>query len=218
MGAVTDLVLTANPLEVSLQAAAPSPKTFLRLARCQFALGSTTPALSILRAVIALEPTNAPALQLWSKIFFLEGHLKNFEGAKVKMEWAHARLALDKCLKGIEGEGGEILTEWWLWRVELELELARAGTPRARTLRPSAFDAPRLNLLLDVLTSRGLVLFLSVRLPQALQHVQSALCGDLGHEPAQRLCKRIKDIERVKEEEGNLAGFTATFLARMRCS
>lgn len=55
-----------------------------------------------------------------------------------------------------------------------------------------------------MLTSRGLVLFLSGRLPQALQHAQSALRGDPGHEPAQRLRKRVKDVERLKEE-GNAA-------------
>ncbi|KAJ7272532.1 hypothetical protein B0H12DRAFT_583920 [Mycena haematopus] len=180
----------------TLQAAAPSPKTLLRLARCQFALGSTTPALSTLRAVIALEPKNAPALQLQSKISLLEGHLRNFESAKAKKEWAHARLALDKCLQGIEGEGGEIPTEWRLWRVELEL--ARGNLDGANT---AANDALRLNPNSpDVLTSRGLVLFLSGRLPQALQHAQSALRGDPGHEPAQRLRKRVKDVERLKEE------------------
>ncbi|KAF8196788.1 hypothetical protein K438DRAFT_1585463 [Mycena galopus ATCC 62051] len=184
----------------TLQAAAPSAKTLLRLARCQFALGSTTPALSTLRAVIAIEPKNAPALQLQSKISLLESHLRNFENAKAKKEWAHARLALDKCLQGIEGEGGEIPTEWRLWRVELEL--ARGNLEGANT---AANDALRLNPNSpDVLTSRGLVLFLSGRLPQALQHAQSALRGDPGHEPAQRLRRRVKDVERIKEE-GNVA-------------
>ena len=42
-----------------------------------------------------------------------------------------ARLALDKCLQGIEGEGGEIPTEWRLWRVELEL--ARGSWDAANT-------------------------------------------------------------------------------------
>ncbi|KAJ7780711.1 hypothetical protein DFH07DRAFT_438451 [Mycena maculata] len=144
------------------------------------------------------------------------------------MEWAHARLALDKCLQGIEGEGEEIPTEWWLWRVELELartgNIEGANCGQVRCV-PSCFifkyyvliprsDTPCLNPSPDVLTSRGLVLFLSVRLPQALQHVQSALCVNLGHEPTQRLCKRIKDTERVKEE-GNLTGFTATFHPEM---
>jgi DnaJ family protein C protein 7 len=56
----------------------------------------------------------------------------------------------------------------------------------------------------DVLTLRGLVLFLCGRLPQALQHAQSALRYDPGHEPAQRLRKRVKEVERLKED-GNQA-------------
>ena len=73
-------------------------------------------------------------------------------------------------------------------------------------LRPPGFsDALRLQSNSpDVLTLRGLVLFLCGRLPQALQHAQSALRYDPGHEPAQRLRKRVKDVERLKEE-GNRA-------------
>ena len=52
----------------------------------------------------------------------------------------------------------------------------------------------------DVLTTRGLVLFLTGKLPQALQHVQSALRLDPGHEPAMQLRKRVKEVERLKEE------------------
>ena len=56
----------------------------------------------------------------------------------------------------------------------------------------------------DALSLRGLVLFLCGRLPQALQHVVSALRFDPGHEPAQRLRKRVKDVEKLKED-GNVA-------------
>ena len=52
----------------------------------------------------------------------------------------------------------------------------------------------------DVLTTRGLVLFLSGKLPQAIQHVQSALRLDPGHEAAMQLRKRAKEVERLKEE------------------
>ena len=48
------------------------------------------------------------------------------------------------------------------------------------------------------------MLFLCGRLPHALQHAQSALRFDPGHEPAQRLRKRVKEVERLKEE-GNQA-------------
>lgn len=108
-------------MAATLQSAAPSPKTLLRLAKCQLALGSSTPASSTIRNILALEPRNAQALQIRDKIQFLEGHVRNFEAARGRKDWAMARLALDKCLQAIEGEGGEIPTDWRMWRVELEL-------------------------------------------------------------------------------------------------
>ncbi|KIM90142.1 hypothetical protein PILCRDRAFT_811871 [Piloderma croceum F 1598] len=184
----------------ALQSASPAPKTLIRLARCQLATGSPTPALSTLRSVLSIDPTNAAALQLQEKVLELEAHLRNFEGAKRRKEWGMARLALDKCLQGIEGEGGEIPTEWRLWRVELELtrgnlEVANLAANDAMRLEP---NSP------EVLTLRGLVLFLTGKLPQALQHASSALRLDPGHESAQKLRKRVKDVERLKDE-GNLA-------------
>lgn len=56
----------------------------------------------------------------------------------------------------------------------------------------------------DVMTVRGLLLFLTSKTAQATQHVQSALRLDPGHEAAMKLRKRIKDVERLKEE-GNVA-------------
>lgn len=111
----------AHTLQSACTPPAPSAKTLVRLARCHLALGAPTPALSTLRVALGLEPANTAAAQLQEKVLVLEGHLRNFEGAKERREWGMARLALDKCLQGIEGEGGEIPTEWRLWRVELEL-------------------------------------------------------------------------------------------------
>lgn len=105
----------------SLQAAAPSVKTLTRLARCQLSTGSTAPALSTLRHVLELEPKNAPALLLQKKVLELEAHLRNFESAKARKDWAMARLALDKCMQTMEGEGGDIPIQWRMWRVELEI-------------------------------------------------------------------------------------------------
>lgn len=115
----------------SLQTESPSAKTLIRLARCQMALGSTTAALSTIRAVLDLEPTNSVALQLQKKISQLENHQANYLASMKKKEWALARLALDQCLQGIEGEGGEIPLEWRIWRIELEL--ARGNWDRANT-------------------------------------------------------------------------------------
>lgn len=115
----------------TLQSAAPSAKTLVRLARCQLALGATAPALSTLRTALDLEPANAAAADLQAKALALEVHLQNFRDARERADWGMARLALDKCLQSIDGEGGEIPTEWRLWRVELEL--ARGNWDAANT-------------------------------------------------------------------------------------
>jgi DnaJ homolog subfamily C member 7 len=105
----------------NLQSGSPSAKTLVRLARCQLALGQPTPALSTISSALTLEPDNAAAKALQRQVTDLEGHLRNFEGARSRRDWGMARLALDRCLSGIEGEGGEVPVEWRLWRVELEL-------------------------------------------------------------------------------------------------
>lgn len=110
-----------------LQSAAPSPKTLIRLARCQLSTGSTAPALSTIRSVLAIDPKNASALQLQKKVLELEAHLRNFESAKERKDWAMARLALDKCVQGIEAEGGDIPVQWRLSRIELELARGNWG-------------------------------------------------------------------------------------------
>lgn len=115
----------------SLQTESPSTKTLIRLARCQTALGSTAAALSTIRAVLDLEPTNSVALQLQTKISQLENHQTNYLAAMKNKEWMLARLALDQCFQGIEGEGGEIPIEWRIWRIELEL--ARGNWEAANT-------------------------------------------------------------------------------------
>jgi DnaJ homolog subfamily C member 7 len=51
---------------------------------------------------------------------------------------------------------------------------------------------------------RALVLFLTYSIPQAINHAQSALRFDQEHVPARKLLKRLREVERLKEE-GNTA-------------
>lgn len=194
--ALADCRLAATLQATASAGGAAPPKTLLRLARCQLALAQTTAALSTLRAVLAAEPGSTAAAQMHARALELEAHTRNLVASRQRREWGMARIALDRCLQVVEAEGSETPTEWRQWRVELEL--ARGNWDGANS---AANDALRLQSNSpDVLTLRGLVLFLCGRLPQALQHVQSALRYDPGHEPAQRLRKRVKDVERLKEE------------------
>lgn len=184
----------------TLQSDDPSPKTLIRLTRCQLALGESKSALKSICIVLSSEPSNTTALQLQGKVQELESHLRNFDTAKRKRDWGLGRLALDKCFQSIEAEGGEAPIQWRLWRIELELGRANwdAANIAANDLLRLEPNSP------EVLTIRGLILFLSGKLPQAIQHVTSALRLDPGHGDASRLRKRIKDVERLKEE-GNTA-------------
>lgn len=47
-------------------------------------------------------------------------------------------------------------------------------------------------------------MFLTSKTAQALQHAQSALRLDPGHEAAMKLRKRVRDVDRLKDE-GNSA-------------
>ncbi|PSR74464.1 hypothetical protein PHLCEN_2v9811 [Hermanssonia centrifuga] len=185
---------------LSIQGDSPSAKVLIRLARCQLYTGHTAPALSALRTALSLEPKNDAALQLQKKILELEDHVRNFERAKGRKDWGMARLALDKCSQVIDAEGGEIPLQWRVWKVELELakgnwDAASIAANDAMRVEP---NSP------DIVTVRGLVMFLTAKMAQALQHAQSALRLDPGHEPAMRLRKRVKDVDRLKEE-GNTA-------------
>jgi DnaJ family protein C protein 7 len=71
--------------------------------------------------VLEIDPKNVAAKQIQTKALELEAHLRNFEGARKRKEWAMARLALEKCMQTIEGESGDVPSEWRCWRIELEL-------------------------------------------------------------------------------------------------
>ncbi|KAJ7597541.1 hypothetical protein C8J56DRAFT_818164 [Mycena floridula] len=166
------------------------PKTLLRLARCQLALGLPTPALSTISNIPGADPA-ASALKI--KVMDLEGHLRTLEKARKARDYSLMRLALDKCYQAIEGDGP---LEWRLWRVELML-----AQSKWEDANNAASDALRLfSSSPEVLTSRALVLFLSGKLTQAVSHLVSALRLDPQFELASKLRKRVKDVERLKDE------------------
>jgi DnaJ family protein C protein 7 len=191
----------SSPSPSSPKATTPPPalKVLFRLARCQLALGQPTPALSTLSTLLSQDPGNAPAKQTKFQAEQLQSHLDNVEKAKKGRDWGMARLALDKCFGAVEGQGSEVPIEWRVWRIELEV--ARGSWDAAGI---AANDALRLEPNSpEVLYQRGLVLFLTGKLTQALNHAASALRLDPANVPAQSLRKRTKDVERLKEEGNN---------------
>ena len=185
----------------SLQSKTPSSKTLIRLARCQLATGAPGPALSSLREVLSLEPDNVAAKQLQTKVLELKAYLRTFEGARSKKDWSMARLALSRIEQTIDGEGGDVPVEWQCWRIELEV--ARGNWDSAIVTNDVLLQSNSA----DLLALRGLVLFLTAKLPSALQHAVAALRLDPDNLRAKKLRQRVKAVERLKDE-GN-ASFKA---------
>lgn len=52
----------------------------------------------------------------------------------------------------------------------------------------------------DVLTVRGLVLFLTNQIPASMEHLKTALRFDQEHDRARPLLRRIREVEKAKEE------------------
>lgn len=106
---------------VSMQGIPLLAKTAVRLARCHLALGAPSPALTILRELIASEPGNVTAIGLQGKALALEAHIRNLGVARSRRDWVMAQSALDKCIQAVENESGEIPSEWRCWRIEHEV-------------------------------------------------------------------------------------------------
>ncbi|CUA68298.1 DnaJ homolog subfamily C member 7 [Pongo abelii] [Rhizoctonia solani] len=174
----------------SLQSASPVPKTLLRLARCHLALGDVPACLAALRDL----PDSTPGIQeIRRKAEGLELHLRRFHEAKSRNEWGAARLALEQAVDSVEGD---VPVQWRCWRVECEV--ARGSWIGAQNAVSDALRlAPNSS---EVLTLRGLILFLTNQIPKAIQHAQHALRMDPDCAPARQLLRRAKDVERIKEE------------------
>ncbi|KIJ30739.1 hypothetical protein M422DRAFT_70960 [Sphaerobolus stellatus SS14] len=181
----------------TLQAASPVPKTLVRLAKCHLALGTPGPALSAVRAALAVDRANADAKKVEAAAERVQTHLSRVAVSRAKKDWKMARLALDQAVK--ECEGPEPI-EWRCWRIEFEL--AKSKLDEAMIAANQAFQLDKVSP--EVLCLRGLVMFLSGKLPSALQHAQQALTYDPEHKRARQLLKRIKDVDRLKEEGNTL--------------
>ncbi|KAH9983498.1 hypothetical protein BJV74DRAFT_797408 [Russula compacta] len=170
-----------------------APSTLLRLARCHLALAQTTAALSTLRGVLAAEPgqgacdadagagarTRVPRAQS-------RGHREE-KARRVGPGTCRARAVFADC----RGGRGEERVPDRVSALELEWREWRGQLSTAAATKPNSAD---------MLTLRGLILFLGGLLPQAFQHAQSALRSESGHEPAQLLQNRVTEVERLMKE------------------
>ncbi len=104
-----------------LQNADPSPKTLLRLAKCQFGVGSPSPALSTLRLLLSIEPSNAAAQELQKKASNLLVLIRGFHKAKKNKDWTTALSILHESQQSLKTERPGAPIKWSGWRIEIEM-------------------------------------------------------------------------------------------------
>lgn len=131
----------------------------------------------------------------------MQRHLDSVSKARERKDWTTASAALDAARKMLEGAGGkDVPTEWRCWSVQLKM---------ARSDWDGAMDAVRDALRFennspDVLALRGQVLFLTNKPADATSILRHALTLDPENGTARKMLKRVKELEKVKDD-GNTA-------------
>ena len=130
----------------------------------------------------------------------MQRHLDSVSKARERKDWTTASAALDAARKMLEGAGKDVPTEWRCWSVQLKM--ARADWDGASEAVREALryesNSP------DVHALRGHVLFLINKPADSTSILRHALTLDPENGTARRMLKRVKELEKVKEE-GNTA-------------
>lgn len=105
-----------------LQRDDPQPKTLLRLARCQFALGHPSQSRTTIAAILVIDPNNTQAIALRQKTSSLQDHLDRYHKSASAGEWIMARLALENAESLVDGS---IPVEWRCWKIDIEIRRRR---------------------------------------------------------------------------------------------
>ncbi|KAG9043915.1 hypothetical protein FS837_008975 [Tulasnella sp. UAMH 9824] len=182
---------------VSLQSDAPSAKTFARLARCHLALGDAAGALVAVDQALKLDPGNSQCLQTRAQADHIKTHLERCQQSRQQKDWGQARWALEKAMQACEGD---YPVEWRVWKVEIDIakknwDDATSSAASALRLEP---NSP------DVLTVRGLLLFLTNQISSSMEHLKTALRLDQEHDRARPLLRRVREVEKTKDEGNTL--------------
>jgi DnaJ homolog subfamily C member 7 len=124
--------LTDAQTAATLQSSSPQIKTLLRLARCHLALGNVTGALNTLTTASELpgESANSAVLTALQNAKRMQQDLATYLKAREQKDWGVARLALDRCIEGAEGNGSD---EWKRWKIEMEIAKGRWDSATSQT-------------------------------------------------------------------------------------
>ncbi|UZJ55857.1 hypothetical protein CBS101457_005177 [Exobasidium rhododendri] len=174
----------------TMQASSPNTKTITRLARCHFQLGDLNSAKSVLQTISTPDEASKSLL---SQVERTQQHIDSFYRYRKDESYHMASIALDKA----SAEVTSVPLSWRLMRGDLLLK--RGQVDKANSV---ASDALRLfpnDPEAHILRARVL-LEIGSDLNRAVQHGQAALRADPENKVAAQLTRRIKKMERAKEE------------------
>ncbi|KAG8988410.1 hypothetical protein FRB94_006459 [Tulasnella sp. JGI-2019a] len=184
-------------IAMTLQSESPSSKTLARTAKCHVALGDPASALRYAQQALDLDPGNKAVFATKAMADQMQNYLDRSRNSYKRKDWREAKWLLEQAMAACEGD---YPMQWRVWRVEMEI--ARKNWDEAASLAAGALrqdtNSP------DALAVRALVLFLTNQIQPAIDHLRAALRSDQEHSQARALLRRVKDVERTKEE-GNSA-------------
>ncbi|KAE8245312.1 hypothetical protein A4X13_0g5989 [Tilletia indica] len=204
--ALADCQLAAN-----LSPNGPNAKTLLRLARCQFALGSLDDAERSLERIVGpstsspgLEPDNQQAKSVLAQVKATKTHFRQFESYRDSKSYSFASIALNKTIQAVEVPP----LPWKIARTKLLLsqastsassqdKLSQAHSSAVELLRANVSNSDCNHLYANVQYAMG-------NLAQAIKYAQESLRLDPDSTSARSLFKRCKKLESTKEA-GNAA-------------
>ncbi|KAI5479814.1 DnaJ family protein [Pseudohyphozyma bogoriensis] len=173
-----------------LQKADPQPKTLLRLAKCQLALGLVYQAQQTLDQLLPLDASPAVMAER-AKAARIQTHVANVKREMEKKEWSMVLLGIDAAAREVE----ETPREWRLWKVE-----ALVGKKKYDEAAGMAADLLRANPQQpEALYYRGLSLYYNGNHAQAIAHCQEALRNDPDFTLARTLLRKVKLLDSLKD-------------------
>lgn len=164
---------------------------------------------------LKLDPGNAQCLQTRAQADHIKTHLERCQQSRQQKDWGQARWALEKAMQACEGD---YPVEWRVWKVEIDIakknwDDATSSAAYVPCLTNLAMSAPDWFLLMgyrtalrlepnspDVLTVRGLLLFLTNQISSSMEHLKTALRLDQEHDRARPLLRRVREVEKTKDE------------------
>ncbi|KAG8780259.1 hypothetical protein FRC15_009667 [Serendipita sp. 397] len=131
----------------------------------------------------------------------MQRHLDSVAKARAKRDWSTASAALEAARRGLEGgEGRDVPTEWRCWAVELKMARGdwNGAMEAVKDAQRYEGNSP------DIYALRGQVLFLTNKPAESTSILRHAISLDPENATARRMLKRVKELEKIKED-GNAA-------------